>query len=168
MSYNGEQIRIHLWGRGKWFVFNLNADNYQDEEIKESADSEFIDVKSITDGLTEAKILSKFYDWLGLESSKQPAIQYSLENSSISSVCSENGSSNTELIKRSLFKRNKNEKLNDNQIKFLRDQIDYSGLTSKEISSKFFVSPSNLRRIQYLTSAQISKGPVRPSWDPLI
>ena len=57
MSYNGEQIRIHLWGRGKWFVFNLNADNYQDEEIKESSGSEFINVKSITDGLTEAKIL---------------------------------------------------------------------------------------------------------------
>ena len=66
MSYNGEQIRIHLWGRGKLSVFNFISDNYQDEEIKESTDSEFIHVKSITDGLTEAKILSKFFIYLEL------------------------------------------------------------------------------------------------------
>ena len=162
MSYSGEQIRMHLWSRGMQSVFNFIADNYQAEEVKELTDSEFIDIKSITDGLSEVKILSKFYDCLGLDSSKL-GIQYPPENSSISSVCSEEGSSNTELIKKSLLKRNKNEKLSDNQIKFLRDQIDYSGLSFKEISSRFFVSPSNLRRIRNLTSAEISKGPVRPS-----
>ena len=114
MSYSGEQIRIHLWSRGMQSVFNLIADNYQAEEVKELTDSEFIDIKSITDGLSEVKILSKFYDCLGLDSSKLLGIQYPPGNSSIRSVCSEKGSSNTELIKKSLLKHNKNEKLSDN------------------------------------------------------
>ena len=120
----------------------------------------------MTNGLSWNEILLKYYDCLGLNFSKELEMQYSFESSSISSNCSWRDLCNTDSIKRSLFNRKKNEKLSEYQIKFLRDQINYSGFSLREISSTYFVSLSNLRRIKNLTLKQISKGPARPPLRP--
>ena len=118
-------------------------------------------IKSLTDGLSEDEIISKYYEYLGLDASKMLEVSPSLNNSPTSPADSLWGLSKNDLIGRSFIRRRKHEKLNRDQIQFLKDQIEHSKLAMTEISSRFFVSPSNLWRIKKLNSIQILQGPAR-------
>ena len=118
------------------------------------------------DCLTQAEILSEFYEYLGIDSSRIQEWQYSLNSSPSSSVDSLWYLNNDDFTIKTLVRRRKHEKLNYDQIKFLKNQIDHSGLSMKEISCRFFVSLPNLRRINNLNSSQISRSPIRPPLKP--
>ena len=57
--------------------------------------------------------------------------------------------------------RKRNEPLTTDQIQFLRSQIEINVLTVKQISSKFYVSPSVLYKIKRMTSENIKRGCLR-------
>ena len=69
MSYDGEKLRIHILNRGKCFILSLIVGNPNNENGQESAKYEFINIKSLTDGLSEDEIISKYYEYLGLDAS---------------------------------------------------------------------------------------------------
>ena len=162
MSYNGGQIKVHLQNRGKNFAIVSIVDRDRVEETKEETSSKFINIKSITDCLTQAEILSEFYEYLEIDSSRIQEWQYSLNSSPSSSVDLLWDLNNDDFTIKTLVRRRKHEKLNYDQIKFLKNQIDHSGLSMKEISCRFFVSLPYLRRINNLNSPQISRSPRRP------
>ena len=116
----------------------------------------------MTDGLSKDEILSKYYDYLRLDWVKLLQRHSSIDSNSASSIDSWRDLSDDDIIRRSLVKRNKNERLSEDQIKFLRNQIDHSWLTIREISSNFYISTSSLRRIKSLSYFQLWRGPMRP------
>ena len=161
MSYNGRQIKVHLQNRGKNLTIVSIVDRDRVEENKEETSSEFINIKSMTDCLTHAEILSEFYEYLGIDSSRIQEWQYSLNSSPPSSVDSLWDLNNDDFTIKTHVRHRKHEKLNYDQIKFLKNQIDHSGLLMKEISCRFFVSLPNLRRINSLNSSQMSRFLIR-------
>ena len=162
MSYNGAQISIHLMNRGSYDTTLTILDAHPAKETKWLIPSEFIDIKSMTDNLYCIEILSKYYERLGIDPANNIIRVNSVESDLDNSDDSFWSLQNTDLIKKSLIARNKHEKLNCDQIGFLRNKLDCSELSLKEISSKFFVSQSNLRRIKNLDPIQILDGPKRP------
>ena len=70
MSFNQKQIRVYLQIQ----VNNLKIVSVEGKgpvkETKDESCSGFINIKSMTDCLTNTKILSEFYKWMEINSSK--------------------------------------------------------------------------------------------------
>ena len=60
-----------------------------------------------------------------------------------------------------LNSRNKNHKLSHDQIKHIRKYIDGGDLTTKQLSIKFNVSASLIRKIKRMDESEIMRGPIR-------
>ena len=55
----------------------------------------------------------------------------------------------------------KGQKLNGDQLKYLKNEIDTSGLAIDEISRKYFIWPSSLWKIKYLSQNEVLKLPLK-------
>ena len=60
-----------------------------------------------------------------------------------------------------LLNRTKGEKLNKEQLNFLRNEINNSRLTAAELSRKYFITPSTLSKLKHLSSSDIKSLPHR-------
>ena len=73
----------------------------------------------------------------------------------------ENGSCEEDKLFQGLNSRNKNQKLSHDQIKHIRKYIDGGGLTTKQLSIKFNISASLIRKIKRMDESEIMRGPIR-------
>ena len=156
ISSHNDDVHIHLDN------YNSERGNTSEEELKvdleefKKNENWIIDIQQITKSLTLNQIRKASLELIpSYKSFIQPSEQQYHEKEDdlmeVDDNCIEQIDSYC-----GLFDRKKGEKLSNKQLNFLKQQWNESKLTTKQLSSKYFVSPSLITKIKRMSNNQIN------------